>query len=567
MSKPDKSSCFQTLPYDLIHEICIYLPHRDFQNLKLVCKSVLSALPLSRLNAHQRTIFFVKKEIELLKALGSSSREHRSRIGHIVFDLSSPYVKFIEQFSGFDRGILRYSRVIRSLATSGRWLMNGRRPQWLPFPIYHDEERQVFGFDGKGVKRTVEPTDKIIASLISSINFNDSDSRITEIDHPKLEEFFQTLTETLKTLPNLRTLEIRSNDTETASEIHTFWKKYNPHINTFFQKNPDLESPLSRDLSWQRCIELLKPIKDDRIRFDQAYMGLLNSAAQAQCQISEVRINATNILRCEETVTPNHVRDLLTRSDAEQYANLYKENFANLTHIEFPISLWGCYCGGFRQYSKPSPLFIALLQNVEELTITRLRARYGYNYEWEVQPDLFIPDDLILPKLRTLEIIEVGILYPVLEFFKANKSSLKKLVCTSTFNQRVLRVDMIQLLSIIHNDLDLDYYRIDFLTNKDVRKLCYLCVEVSKIVGEVDSQDEGIRPNRYRYRIGTKCQTESIVGYKYSKIPEGGEPIIWTDKESWEGFTSGIEEIGTSGVCDQHWEGDQKPSSGLLLIY
>ncbi|KAF3254541.1 hypothetical protein TWF192_003304 [Orbilia oligospora] len=557
MSQPAKSP-FQTLPYDIIHEICTHLPNTAFQNLRLVCKDVLSALPASRLNSRQRTIFFVEKEIELLKALRSSSREHRNRISHIVFDLSSPHVKFINQFSGFDRNLLKHSRLIRSLAVSGKWLAGGHRPEWLPFPVGNWDDTPIFGFDGKGVKRTIEPTNTTISSLLSATSSNGSSSSVTEIDHPDLEEFFQTLTETLKTLPNIRTLEIRSNYTKTASEIQKFWRRYNPDINDFFEKYPELEAPLSENLSWQNCFDLITPIKDERIRFDDAYMGLLDSAAKAQCQITEVRINATNILRCEETNLPEYARELVTKSNFDHYAGLYRNSFANLTNLEFPISIWGCYSGGFRQYSQPSPLLLTLLQSVEELTITRIRARYAYNYEWEVHPDLFIPTDLILPRLRKLEIIEVGILVPVLEFLKANKASLKKLICTSAFNQRVFRVDIIRILSIVHNDLDLDYCQMDFLTNKDVRKLCYLCVEITK-----SAEDGKIGPSSYRYRLGTKCQTESKVGYKYSKEPEGGQPT-WTDKGSWEEFTTGIEDIGTSGICDQHWDGDQKPSSGLV---
>ncbi|KAF3184797.1 hypothetical protein TWF788_005048 [Orbilia oligospora] len=493
MSQPAKSP-FQTLPYDIIHEICTHLPNTAFQNLRLVCKDVLSALPASRLN--------------------------------------SP--------------------------VSGKWLAGGHRPEWLPFPVGNWDDTPIFGFDGKGVKRTIEPTNTTISSLLSATSSNGSSSSVTEIDHPDLEEFFQTLTETLKTLPNIRTLEIRSNYTKTASEIQKFWRRYNPDINDFFEKYPELEAPLSENLSWQNCFDLITPIKDERIRFDDAYMGLLDSAAKAQCQITEVRINATNILRCEETNLPEYARELVTKSNFDHYAGLYRNSFANLTNLEFPISIWGCYSGGFRQYSQPSPLLLTLLQSVEELTITRIRARYAYNYEWEVHPDLFIPTDLILPRLRKLEIIEVGILVPVLEFLKANKASLKKLICTSAFNQRVFRVDIIRILSIVHNDLDLDYCQMDFLTNKDVRKLCYLCVEITK-----SAEDGKIGPSSYRYRLGTKCQTESKVGYKYSKEPEGGQPT-WTDKGSWEEFTTGIEDIGTSGICDQHWDGDQKPSSGLV---
>ncbi|KAF3308078.1 hypothetical protein TWF173_001733 [Orbilia oligospora] len=468
MSQPAKST-FQTLPYDIIHEICTHLPNTAFQNLKLVCKDVLSALPASRLNPHQRTIFFVKKEIELLRALRSSSREHRNRISHIVFDLSSPYVKFIDQFSGFDRNLLKYSRLIRSLAVSGKWFAGGRRPKWLPFPIRNLDDAPIFGFDGKGVKKTIEPTNTTISGLLSATSLNESNSSATEIDHPDLQEFFQTLTETLKTLPNIRTLEIRSNNAKTASVIQTFWRRYNPNINDFFEKYPELEAPLSENPSWQNCFDLIKPIKNERIRFDDAYIGLLDSAAKAQCQITEVRINATNILRCEETNLAEYARELVTKSNFDQYADLYKNSFADLTNLEFPISLWGCYDGGFRKYSQPSPIFLTLLQSIEELTITRVRAR----------------------------------------------------------------------------------------------KLCYLCIEITKSAGDVRSKDGKIGPSRYRYRLGTKCQTESKVGYKYSKEPEGGQPT-WTDKRSWEEFTTAIEEIGTSGICDQHWDGDQKPAAGLV---
>lgn len=561
MSIPHKST-FVTLPYDLIHEICTHIPNTDFQNLKLVCKDLLSALPAFRINQCQRTIFFVQREIDLLKALGSGSREQRNRIGHIVFDLSSPYVQFGDQSSEYDKSIHRYPRLDRLLDVCGGWVARAGRPMWSSFSLSHREDKPTLRHGGTGSKRTsIEPADTNLP-LESQIKLKFQGlvgtqlQSITEIDYPDLEEFFQTLTETLKTLPNLRTLEIRSNGIENASKISTFWKRYDPNIKAFFLKNPELEN-----LSWLNRFEVIKPMCSKQIRFGQAYMGLLHCAANAQCQISEIRINAPNILQCEEGFIADNLRQLLSRPKSEQYVGLYKDTFANITHLEIPILLWRCYCGGFRQNLPPSLLFLALLRNVEELVITRLRVRYSHYYEWEFQPDLFVPGDLILPRLRRLEIIEIGILHPVVQFLKANKASLRKLVCISTFNQRVLRVDMIEILSAIHHDLDLDYYRIDFLTNKDIGKLCYLCVEVRKSCGETGFEKD----KKYNYRVGTKCEFQSRVGYS----AESEESHLqtnqsrWMNKTTWEEFISGVQEI-TAGVCKEHWDGDMKPASALL---
>ncbi|KAK6496533.1 hypothetical protein TWF481_002546 [Arthrobotrys musiformis] len=382
---------------------------------------------------------------------------------------------------------------------------------------------------------------------------------IRQIDYPDHARFFEALTETLKILPNIRSLEIRSNITETNSRIPTFWKRYDPNIRSFFEQNPELET-----LSWQKWFQVKRPVRygAKRLRFDQAYMGVIESAAAAHCQIFEIKINATTIMLGEDSFIDENVRSLFQRPNLGFYIDLYKSTFASLTRLEIPIVIWGSFGIRFWKAEQipPSALFLTLLRNTEELAVTRLNTRYTLDRDWEVHPDLRVSSDIVLPRLRILEVRELGLLEEFIDFLKANRTTLRKLVCRSTFNQRVLRVDMIQILSAIHFDLDLDYYHIDFLTNKILGKMCYLCVEVKKKFSETGVGDE-----RYIYRVGTKCESRSRHGFLTEELePTKTNVQKWKEKETWEAFVAEIRSIRTVGICKEHWDGDMKPATGLL---
>ncbi|KAK6338449.1 hypothetical protein TWF730_002509 [Orbilia blumenaviensis] len=561
-----------TLPYDIIHEICAYLPEIDFQSLKLVCKSLLSNLPATRLNQCQKTVFFLRQEIDQLKILASGTREQRNRVSRIIFDVTSPYVRLLNT-ANVDKLIQKYPKFARLLAASGGWFTRETRFKLLRFCLNHRSanENQTRNNNNNGASAGASTSNnpssdssrkpqfkgnlstQLFSILDSFPSPRNSSGQPTQIDYPNHDVFFQALAETFKVLPNLRTLEVRSNTAETASKLTTFWKRYNPNIKAFFLENPELER-----LPWQDWFEVILP---RRIMFDQAYIGLLSAVAKAQCPISEVKINTANILPGDDGSISLHTRMVLSGPEANYYTKLYDQAFSNLTRLEIPITLWECYGGGFRENETPSPVYLALLRNVEELVITRMPVlsiyRQNHGREWQVHSDFFVPGDLVLPRLRRLEIIEIGIIEPFLQFLKTNNASLRELVCISTFNQRVMRVEMIEMLTFMKQELNLEYCRIDFLTNKDIGKLCYLCVEGEGALGD----DEGCK-----YRVGTKCESQpkpwrSEVAEKRDREPGGPG---WTNRKSWEGFIAGIEEIGTSGLCKQHWDGDLKPAPSLL---
>ncbi|KAK6524382.1 hypothetical protein TWF281_011290 [Arthrobotrys megalospora] len=577
-----------TIPYDLFHEICGYLLDFDFLNLQLVSKTILSKLPPSRIESirSRKTIFFTQKDIDALKHFASGSLESRRKIKHIIFDISYPYVTLTSP-STLQRIIGSYSRSTRVkllefcqiYETENRAHRRSRAlrnnvskitssfSKILRRPRDYRATNQPLGSQApsRGVEANLgnrpgpDHEDDALGTTLSprlfSILARNELSRPEppHIDNAFYENFCQALTETFKTLPNLTILEVRFLPrTEIAQEtLSSIWKRYNPHIKYLHINNPEIES-----LPWYDWFEHsmrfgqgpFYPRPDFATTYDNAYSTLVASAVLALRQISEIRTNICYALARGKFIggIETHWFQMypLNRSkDDAACTQFCNHAFANLTRVEISISPWIIH--DWNPLAQASPAFLDLILNAQDLIIGR---PVYWDYLCDGQPTSAIPSDLILPNLRRLEMIEAAIpIDPLVQLLRINKGSLRQLVCRSTFSEPADRDRIIRVLTVLENELDLKFCKIDFLTSDRGNAHCYLCIEV-----------KGSQRMR-RYRLGTRCGPQ-CAGFISSSVPvpstEERESMVktyWTEKGSWGEFVGGIREIEAPESCGSHW--------------
>ncbi|KAK6345820.1 hypothetical protein TWF730_010163 [Orbilia blumenaviensis] len=574
------SNAFLDLPYDIFQEICDYLSDLEFIGLQFISRAVSLKLPPSRLEEirSRHTIFYIQRDIGVLKRLASRSLKDRAQIKHIIFDISYPYVRLVSR-GCFDQIIAQYpdsihqklirfcedykarnespdlpqaarrgsvSKITYGISNALRSPRNSRiggRPASLPF---YSRSRLAHNSPLYSILRQNEYKKREVWSTLG--------------DHSFYETFCRTLTETLKTLPNVRILETRyKSRRETPRDTLTaIWKRYNPHIKTLIAKYPELER-----LPWHDWFEherrtigessLSRP--DYAPYFEPCHSTLVACAVAACREISEIRTNMTHTAwhgtPYGGTVTQPSKTYPLNSIDAITRARRCKRAFANLNRVELSILPENFRnLGSWDLSHTNSSLFLDILRNAQDLVIRR--PTY-WGILPEVKPVFPISVDSILPKLRRLEIVEAAIqINPLIQFLKINAtrtSSLKELVCRSTFSETTGKLEIIEILTVLKSDLQLDVCKIDFLTNDTGKRQCYLRVDIRERLG--------------KYHVGTRCGPQSsyfVHPIEEVSSTEERESMVqthWVGRISWEELILDIQEIETRPLeaCEHHWDG------------
>ncbi|KAK6519571.1 hypothetical protein TWF281_003394 [Arthrobotrys megalospora] len=559
------ATTLSTLPSDIVYEICDYLPNQDLLNLQLVSKALSSKIPGSRLERIFSKIFFsfTDTDTRKLKRLASTNAKHLARVKHLVFELSNPH-RLLDQYAEFSCNIIDHetstkikvlqfchnyearkarSRTKRFLKNSAKRLFptsddNGALYEPVDtYPLIYSEPGAEPTLVEEGLRwDAFRPFFNIIEANVQNV------PRSTRFGFDR-QAFFKALTDAFKLLPNLQILEFTHMSTEHKSvevreEFSRYWRKYNPAIEAFLAKTPDV-----RELPWWDCFEVV----GYTINCVEAYPAVLFCAALAQCRISEIRANRIMYGSMDYVSTSPydfdtfgnktvHIPDSVrTMSQYEAtYLDGYKHTFGNLTRLE--TVLYGDNPNTAVQEKKFSPFFLAIVKNARELVI-RKPPRSGLRF--------MIPTSLVLPNLRRLEVIKAYIaIEPLVNFVQTNKDSLRELVCSLTFEECTTKDTMIKFLRDMRNILDLEVCKIDCLTNREPEMSCYLSVDI---------KGNWRNDNICKYRIGSKC-----TAGRCWLVPDPLIGTYWVEKQSWEEFAVGIEEMGTLKYCSDHWKAEYK---------
>ncbi|KAK6517493.1 hypothetical protein TWF281_004145 [Arthrobotrys megalospora] len=626
--RPKIPETLETIPYDILHEICDYLPESDFLNLIFLSKAIFSKLPDSRLNLCQRTIFYDKKEIGFLEELAASSIQHRRKIRHIVLDLSSPYVHFVDplrldqilreypnstiaELSQFCHNYLRIGPDIgpnnasyggskkkipidRDRPTSSSPQSSQIRTALKPFlpskaegsDVQDDSDVQ----DNSGVEED-QNIHQLCLQLLSIFN-SISDRQTppprpaTKFDLSFYDNFFLALTETFKTLPNLRILEIRlkprTQERGDRATISAPWRRYNPRLEKLLTNNPELEK-----LPWQDWFEPIE--KKHEMLFSWCFKELLLCSVNAGCSISEIRAKILNTNLGADGI-----------SVAEKFNLPPSNTFVGLTRLEMPIAMhdhsrsmpYGYFrnpepiiepiFGYYTPYTPPEPVldfgrtqlvpanypptptnhpptprdlpsreFLAFLQNVEHLALQRPVVACWQRY-WDRGPGFFFDSDreVILPRLRRLEITRAALdSGSLLDFLKLNNKTLRELVCTSPFSHHMTRGDIATFLETLKTSLNLEICKLELLTgNCGFEERCYLCFDIEGSLGGAAG---------CKYRIGMKCESGEKMSIEDPWEALSQEPRVlhtsWAKIKSWEKLIAKIQDIDGPQSCKTHW--------------
>ncbi|KAK6514029.1 hypothetical protein TWF506_008456 [Arthrobotrys conoides] len=565
-----------TLPYDLIYDICEYLTNDDVQSLRLVSKAVASNIPPPRLEEiqSQRTIFKHPYEINRLKRLESLPLEKRSRIKHVIIDLADPYVVPISSHE-FDGLVQRYSK-----ETRGRLLefyhkyrdRNSRGSGGLYTRVFKRLAESILpsrtpepdsGTETESISSSLSFTTRTgIYSMLSEsfpLNADSQPSRFKKFKKKQEEgfDFFKSLIEAFKLLPNLRIISFkdRSRLQKNKEYISTVWKTFNPALAAFIKNNPEIES-----FPWHDWFQNSPDYSSAYgLTLSHAYPAVLFCAAHAQCQISEIRMDGFDWNRNIDSVPlwkfgrwyqaagglafhPWIPREGHDAVDVEAFKYTYK----NLSRLEICVALdWTVE---YKVESEVSRLFMSVIRNAQALVITRV-----LDVNWEAcKPSFVFPQMAVLPNLQSLELIKAGVTMKALtEFLLANKRSLKRVLCILTIRHVVRREHMISFLEKLRGELDLRVFKMDFLTNKEPAKDCHLSVDIQGSWKD----DAGAYD---RYKVGTRCEPGRFRDWYLDKDLELLPRSTWVTKTSWGGFIEGIEEIDNAESCPQHWNGKIK---------
>ncbi|KAK6502991.1 hypothetical protein TWF481_008027 [Arthrobotrys musiformis] len=512
-----------TIPSDIVHEICDYLCDQDFIKLQLVSAALCSKLPRSRLDEvhSRRTVRFTDAETRKLKRLVSGRPDKLGRIKHLVFNISSPYVKLLLKGVLMD-WINSYSwstRVKMVKFWSNYQKKNRRNPfKHEAFPQFHPGSEDLL--PGQSLRRE---------HFLGLFSILESAMQPPPKFDPKA--FFKVLTEVLKLLPNLQILEFAEDSLRLRDEREfSLFLGYNPSLKEFVSKNPELE-----ELPWREWLITT----GNPIRFDAAYLTVLFCAAVAGCRgITEIKADRMRFLSHHETGVSlsrfstygtNTVSIPLYIRKEERYEaaylDYYLRAFENLRRLE--IWGWGVETAATIRIS---PLFLATIKNVREL---RLRLPLGNGSSRFVD----LPD-IHLPNMRRLEIVSTRVdLTALQEFAAANEGSLRELVMQGRCSENMNKSAIIEFLENMRGAIDLQTYQMGFVTYSD--GICFEYFLLVDVRG-------GWRGAECEYRVKLRCE-------RWMRMSEPKEEEEWEVYRSWEGFIRGIRNASAPpDICPYH---------------
>ncbi|KAF3226357.1 hypothetical protein TWF106_000850 [Orbilia oligospora] len=546
-----------TVPPEIVHGICDYLSDQDFLKLQLVSATLYSKLPHSRLDKIQsrRMIRFTDIETRKLQRLVSNRPEKLSRINHLVFNLTSPHVRFIPEHL-FSHWVNSYSWSIKMKML--KFYHNYRERNPSENNVFGSVtsapcEREVIevpqlepGSEKLPPGQSLRPEHLLAFFSILTPNIQPP---------PKFDQkaLFRALLEVLKLLPNLQTIEFMEDYPHPRSEhlLSPRLEEYNLPLKAFVQKNPDLEEFPWRQWLWGT---------DNQIRFDTAYSTALFCAAVAGCRrITEIKVNRMRFITYYDTVVSlsrfstydtdsvSIPPSLLTKQHYEAaYLDDYQRAFENLRRLE----IW-CFGVELDKPEKFSPLFLTTIQNVQELSFRR---------PLDYKDIYFIKlPNTSLSNIRRLEIISARVdLNSLQDFARTNKHSLRELILQGPCNDAMRKPEIIEFMETTRRIIDLEVCQIDFVTHRQqMVGACFLLVDVEGSWREEDTHVV------CRYRVGSRCADRD-------ERFEPWDGADWVEQQTWEEFIMGIKEVGASGLvpryqnstskewinCQKHWAWD-----------
>ncbi|KAK6508403.1 hypothetical protein TWF506_010496 [Arthrobotrys conoides] len=529
------TATLSTIPSDIVYEICENLSNQDFLNLQLVSPSLSSKLPRSRLDKihSQRAIRFTDIETRKLERLISTRPAERlERIKHLVFNITSPHITLIPNHR-FSHGINSYS-----------W---STKVKILKF--YHNYLERNPGSE-RNLKREATDVPRFLPGSETPVDkqwprpehflafFSILASAVPPIPTFDQKAFFRALTEVLKLLPNLQTLEFietRSHPRQ-RHQVSLLFEEYNHSLKAFVSNNPDLE-----ELPWMEWLL----VKGNLIRFDTAYLTVLFCTAIAGCRrITEIKTDRMQFISDYSTGVsfsqfstyntgtvsiPTSLQTLQLYENA--YLDQYQQAFKTLRRLE----MW-CLGIELNTTEEVSPLFLATIKNVQELSFSR-PLDYSKVYS------IVLPNTL-LPNLRRLEIISGRVdLNSLLELVRTNENSLRELTLQGACNDNMSKASIIEFLELMRRTINLESCEIDFVTyREEIQRACFLLVDVK---GGWRDDSGGCR-----YRVSSRC-----VRLELDPVFEPWEGADWEEQQTWEGFIMGIEGVGAPQNCLDHWGG------------
>ncbi|KAK6523831.1 hypothetical protein TWF281_001799 [Arthrobotrys megalospora] len=567
---PGGESTLSTLPSEIIYDICDYLSSDDILSLQLVSAALASRIPPARLEEirSRRTIFKHPYELKRLKRLASLPLEKRSRIKHVIIDLADPNVVPISSHE-FDGLIAKYSEPDRLKLL--KFYKNYRSKNshefgnkyTKPFRKIAGKIRRNGGVSSSGGVGTITETGpennleddfsftarSEIYSILST-NFPWGNGPYpSEFARPKDIErmdygFFNTLVETFTLLPNLRTLDFKDRSRKELNKeyVSRVWKAFNPALAKFLKDNPEVEG-----LPWHDWFEN-SSYYHYGITLAHAYPDALFCAAYARCKISEICMNGKGWNRTVDSVPlrqfgrwsrPDGVNHRSYEGNDPPDIDAFEYTYENLSRLEMCVAM--DWMVEYRHEEEAPALFMTIIRNVEVLVLTRILEVSTEN----AKPSFIIPQMAVLPRLRRLEISKAGITIKALtEFLITNKGSLKEVVCALTVRHVMTRQYMIEFLTKLRDALNLEVFTMDFMTNKEPTKDCYLSVDIRG-----DWKDD----HNCTYRVGTRCEQGRFWSWYLEQHREPLPRSYWVKKRLWGDFIGGIEEIETLEPCLEHW--------------
>ncbi|KAK6352560.1 hypothetical protein TWF730_009384 [Orbilia blumenaviensis] len=575
-SENESITTLQGLPYDIIYGICEHLQSNDdIQSLRLVSTALASKIPPTRLEEiqSQRTIFKHPYELIRLERLASLPLEKRNRIKHVIIDLSNPHVVPIPS-GEFDSQIMKYPGPTRLKLLKFYYDYRNKNPFHFgnkytrPFRKIADKVLRNSG-SGKTITpvwvEAVAETEPDIDDFsftrrseiysILSTNFSPetANSKFWKGKGRSEEpfDFFQSVIGTFRLLPNLSiiTFKDKSRQQENKAYTSTVWKAFNPTLAELLKKNPIVE-----ELPWHDWFQNSHE-HNYGLTLAHGYPGILFCAALAGCRISEIRMDGLGWhggVDCVPlwsfgrwykgidglTFRPCVPNEGHYSSDVKAFTDTY----ANLSRLDICIAL--DWMVEYTSEQDVSQLFMKVIRNVKDLYLTRV---LDVNSDL-CKPSFPFPQMAVLPNLQNLELHRAGITIKALtEFLVANKATLRKVVGILTIRHTMTRQYMINFLTQLKGDLDLRVFAMDFLTNKEPEKECYLSVDIRG-----SWKDDHARHGKYR--VGVKCERGRYWNWYLDReeLPRSN----WITKTSWEEFIEGIEEVRPNWGCKcclEHW--------------
>ncbi|KAK6331626.1 hypothetical protein TWF718_002175 [Orbilia javanica] len=522
-----------SLPLDIIHEICDHLANQDVLEFRLVSKVISPKIPRPRLKKilSKRTLLFTDSEsIRLTHLLASCSDEELANTRHLVFDLANPYVGLVEISDyypfiwGYDEHtkskMLIFSRIYRERTCRGTSLWQHKdtrkvgKPRGVPM-----KDHQEFCYDElykileQNIKTPIRPGPYPWGMMEyhkkkSPFGFNKW-------------AYFDILTQAFKFFPNLSILEFKLRDKPEGPgfRIPPSWVRHNQSLKYFLADNPELNDIPCCD--WLCSYGSL-------IDFGVAYPAVLSAAAKARCHISEIRASQFPMLGRDKFGADIHQFGQfsygsdpciacpdsgITFTDLDTYISDYNYTFANLTKLEIFIRRRRS-CSS----TDVSPLFLAMLPNVQELTI-RGSQRLGEKID-----NSGLPLDIVLPKLRILKLIYVALNpFALLNLLRTNQNSLKEVICTLSLEMELQHYGILDFLRFVRTKLNLTTCQIDFLTYGDWSRREYVLVD--------------IQGTDWKYDTDSKYRVARVMAEEIMAVDEGiKDEVKWHEYSNWADF-------------------------------